>query len=234
MCEAMSARMPPASFGSKNHAGRIARLKRCGPRPTVWITRPIAPSATSLAATSDAGVISRSEKQIEKMRPVSFTTRRTSSSASRAMTPGLSTSTSLPLRIASIAIAARSRGTAAHTIASIDGIAHQRIAILDRRNFGEALAEALEHARVGRLRPVARAGRARIEQALGEIVDVTVIETDRGEAHDGTLLVRRERIVREGCAASRQKRGKRPACSQSQRRFVASHNRELKRPGAVQ
>jgi len=53
---------------------------------------------------------------------------------------------------------------------------------------------------------------------------VAMIEADRGEAHVGTLLVKRERIVREGCAASK------PECSQSQRRFVASHNRELKRP----
>ena len=69
--------MPPACAGSKNQAGRIARLKRCGPRPTVWITRPIAPSAISFAATSEHGVISRSEKQTEKMRPVSFTARST-------------------------------------------------------------------------------------------------------------------------------------------------------------
>ena len=63
------------------------------------------------------------------------------------------------------------------------GIAHQRVAILNRGNVGEAFAHAFEHARIARLRPVARAGRARLEQPFGEVVDVAMIETDRGEAH---------------------------------------------------
>jgi hypothetical protein len=67
------------------------------------------------------GVRKRSVKQIEKIRPVSRTVRSTASSPSRDTMPGLSTITSLPRRMASTAMAARSAGTAAETMAWTEG-----------------------------------------------------------------------------------------------------------------
>ena len=131
------------------------------------MTRPIAPSATSFAATSGAGVISRSEKQTEKMRPVSC-----HGALHRIERIGRDDARLVDHHV--LAVAHRldrdcRRGRAAPRAQHDDidrGIAHQRVAILDRRHIGEALAKALEHARVGRLRPVARAGRARRRSGL--------------------------------------------------------------------
>ena len=46
----MSHRMPPWREASKNQSGRGAPPTRCGPRPAVCTTRPIAPAATSSLA----------------------------------------------------------------------------------------------------------------------------------------------------------------------------------------
>ena len=59
-CDAMSHRMPPYCSLTKNQAGRVLRLVRCGPRPTVWITRPMAPAFTSSPAFTVARFSSRS------------------------------------------------------------------------------------------------------------------------------------------------------------------------------
>jgi hypothetical protein len=82
--------------------------------------------ATSRAAASQARTTNRSEKQIEKMRPVSRATASISATWASVVAPGLSTMTSLPARIAWTAIAARSRGIAALTMMSIDGSSNSR------------------------------------------------------------------------------------------------------------
>ncbi len=100
---------------------------------------PIAPAATSWLARSVDRVSKRSEKHTDQMRPVSCWTRFTSASCSSDTTPGLSTITSLPERIASIAVAARSSGIEAVTIIRIDG--SSRMARLSETRFawGNAL-----------------------------------------------------------------------------------------------
>jgi hypothetical protein len=65
----------------------------------------------------------------------------TSASCASVVTPGLSTMTSLPARIARIASAARSSGMPAQTISSIEGIVEQFLRGA-RRESGKALAEA--------------------------------------------------------------------------------------------
>ena len=106
----MSTRMPPQAAGSKNHAGRVARLRRCGPTPSVCTTRPMRPAATSSDAFCTAGTSKRSEKLIEWMRPVRATASRRRSRSASVVQPGLSLMTSLPASIARSAIAARSLG----------------------------------------------------------------------------------------------------------------------------
>ena len=115
---------------------------------------------------------------------------------SRVMTPGLSTSTSLPLRIASIAIPARSRGTAALTIKSIAG---SRISVSRSATAGIS-GKRLRMPSSTRGSVVCGQYPAQVApasaQAPDEIVDVTVIETDRGKTHGVLSAVRPRRIVR--------------------------------------
>ncbi len=72
-------------------------FRRCGPRPTVWMTRPMAPWATSSAALVTLGTSKRSEKSIVQMRLVFATVWRRRSSCSKVVQPGLSDMTSLRL-----------------------------------------------------------------------------------------------------------------------------------------
>ena len=113
--------MPPNWDASKNQSGRMAAFNRCGPMPRVWMGVPMAPARTIFKASCTAGTMCRSEKQIENIRPVWAATSCTRSNCSAVVTPGLSTSTSLPWRIAAIAISARWAGMAAQTIRSICG-----------------------------------------------------------------------------------------------------------------
>lgn len=76
-------------------------------------TESAAVSWTSLPAFSAARTVTRSEKQIEKIRPVSATAARSRATWSSVVAPGLSIITSLPWRIASIVMSARSTLTAA-------------------------------------------------------------------------------------------------------------------------
>ena len=58
--DAMSQRMPPYCSFTKNHAGRVGRFVRWGPRPTVCTTFPMAPAFTSSPAFTVALFSSRS------------------------------------------------------------------------------------------------------------------------------------------------------------------------------
>lgn len=80
----MSHRMPPWREASKNQSGRGAPPTRCGPRPAVCTTRPIAPAATSSLARVAARTAKRSENHTERMRPVCRRTRAATSPIDRA------------------------------------------------------------------------------------------------------------------------------------------------------
>ena len=57
--------MPPYRARSKNQAGRVFGFIRCGPRPMVWTTRPMAPALTSSPAFTVARFSSRSLYMME-------------------------------------------------------------------------------------------------------------------------------------------------------------------------
>ena len=62
------------------------------------------------------------------------------------------------------------------------GILQQGVAIGDFPQIGEPLAEARQHARVGRFRPIAGTCHAGGDQFLGHLVNMTMVEADYGEA----------------------------------------------------
>ncbi len=115
----MSHRIPPYCFLSKNQSGRVALFNRCGPKPTVCTTLPIAPCCTSSAALVTQATSKRSEKSIDQILPVRSTHSLICCNCSEVVQPGLSTMTSLPCSIASIANAALCEGIAAISIRSI-------------------------------------------------------------------------------------------------------------------
>ena len=88
--------VPAASTFFGLVAAAVTDRIRWGNFAKAMIFMPMAPAATSWLAFSVARFSKRSEKQTEKMRPVSRCTLRTSASSSSVITPGLSTMTSLP------------------------------------------------------------------------------------------------------------------------------------------
>ena len=94
--------------------------------------------------------------------------------------PGLSLITSLPWRIASMAIAARSQLIAAVSTSFTVGIFQQAAFVGDTRDVWIALDEAIQRLwfAVG---PVADALAAVFKQPPGHFIHVAMIEPDRGE-----------------------------------------------------
>ena len=164
----------------------MSRFSRCGPNPAVCTTRPIAPSRTRRNATVVAGTRNRSEKQIEKMRPVSATACCRSVRSAAVVTPGLSISTSLPCRIAWIASVARSAGTAAHTMSA--AVRSSSSAALSSTSFkpGNRLRNPATTPGSEVLGPPARAVRPGRQQPAHQVPDMAVIEPD-GHEPDGHL-----------------------------------------------
>jgi hypothetical protein len=164
--------------------GRIARFSRCGPSPTVWITRPIAPSATSREAASQARTTKRSEKQIEKMRPVSRRDPLDRGDLVEAWwRPACRPSRPCRRAWRGWRWRAGRAGSRRRQTMSMDGSSNRRSR--GRAQLGEALAEA-RPARADRWsRAVAGAFRAGRDQFAHHVEDVAVVEPDGGEAEQG-------------------------------------------------
>ena len=155
---------------------------RCGPMPSVWTTWPIAPSATSLPALTAERTQRRSEKQIEKILPVSATVLRTSSSWAKVVTPGLSTITSLPACIARMARPARSRGMAAMQITSMLGSANSCSRSI-AGDIGIGLAEGFEQGRDRGLGAIADELASGCQQPFDVIEYMPMINSDDGKSN---------------------------------------------------
>ena len=173
--------------GSKNQPGRIARLRRCGPRPTVCTTVPIAPSADEPRGDLVDGTTKRSEKQIEKIRP----------GLPRRRLHGAQLVEGRDARLVHHHVLAaahrvdRERRPAVRHRGRADEVdrrvVEQRLRVVDGDEIRKALAEALQHAGIGGLAAIeAGADRAGLDQAADEVIDVAVVEADRSEAHEVT------------------------------------------------
>ena len=171
-----------AGAARRTRPGRIARLRRCGPRPTVCTTRPIAPAATSSPAF-DARRSKRSEKQIEQMRPVSPARARSSASCVERGHARL-VDHARPCRGASprsrfARAVARHRGVTMRSIAGSSISASRPRPPACRGSACESL-----RARADRSsRPVARAGRRRRRAGRRRDRRCDGDRADRGETH---------------------------------------------------
>ncbi len=135
------------------------------------MTRPIAPSAISLPATMVAGTTKRSEKQIEKIRPVRATAASTRGQLAEIGDAGL-----VEHHILSGLHRADGDGrTVAGDGGASDevdrGVVEQRFTIA-RRERRKALAEPREHAFVAGRRIEADAGRACLDQPAHHVKDM--------------------------------------------------------------
>ena len=70
----------------------------------------------------------------------------------------------------------------------IDGRIVEQSVPRHRRHIRKALAEPCQHARVGGVGIISHAFGARLQQALGHVVDMPVIQSDRGETGHPVLL----------------------------------------------
>jgi hypothetical protein len=131
-----------------------------------------------------AGTTSRSEKQIEKMRPVSATVRRTAPSLieggdARLVHHHVLAATHGLYREPCALVG--DRGAADH----VDGGIIEEALAGDGHEAGKPLAKAGEHPDVAGLRAEAGARGARVQEAADQMIGMPVIEADEGEADHG-------------------------------------------------
>ena len=176
----MSIRMPPVWARWKNQSGRVRRFRRCGPKPAVCTTRPIAPDWTSSAARVTAGTSKRSEKSIDQMRPGRLLR------GPDRVELGLRDHARLVDHHVLAVAHGRDRdvGALARNAGRDDQlhlrVVQQRLRVRHALEVGKALDEALQrHRVVARVKTLAFG--AERQQAADLMVDVAVIEPDRGE-----------------------------------------------------
>ena len=157
--------------------GPVLQVQRVRTEPDRVHDRRRCAAAHELSAPrSSPGLPSRSPNTTSQRRPVSACTARTSSSCSAVVTPGLSSTTSLPACIASIAIAGPvARDRRGHDDVDVVGV---RIGRCGRRDTATR-ATARCRRRSRRPRAPSRAG---VDELLRQLDDVRVIGPDDGDS----------------------------------------------------
>ena len=154
-------------------------ISRWGPRPTVWITLPIAPACTSSPAFTVARFSCRSLYITEKIRFVWAWTLRTSASCASVVIAGLSERKSLPAFITRMPSGARSLAMAALATSAIRLSSRISCSLFASTAFGIALGERGGEVRL--LGVEADQLAAGADERLAHPVDVAVVHADRGE-----------------------------------------------------